>query len=944
MKSLRSFAAGLLVFTLLSVSVFPAHAADFSGLPITTIVLKDDQGRPWPNPGLLQPLLVVKQGAAFSRSDVRKSIEYLYLKGRFRDIRVEGFPEGNGVRLEYTLYPITIVRKVIIEGNHSLSSDRLKEVLGRIEGREFREEKLGELRQDVLALYHSEGFFEATVEFLPEKTEDPHQVVLRVVIAESEPTLIEEIRFTGNMVFMERDLLRVLKSEKGDRLRRDILLDADMEAVRKKYAAAGYPAAKTGPVDMSFRHRRAFITVHLDEGQKVVVRFTGNKEFSAGKLNEELLIWQERDISDAVIESSAEKIKSLYRDEGYADAAVEVKKTAAPGLLNLDFLIQEGTRVTVKEVRIEGNAAFPGKALKGEMELRESGWFRSLPFREDLLDKDVENIQDRYAEAGYLDAVVEKSVTRSADGREASVTLTIKEGKKTVVRNISFEGNTVFTAAQLLARLDLKPGSPFSERAMEDDKYRILSAYSNKGYLYARVEGEKKAGNGVVDIRFRITEDRPVTIGKIILRGNERTEDRVIMRELLVKEGDAYDYSAILKSQQQIYRLGFFGLARFEPLRPGEKEYVQDMLLSVEERPAGAVEFGVGYGNLDRFRGFAELSYSNLWGTAKSASLRFEGSNILEEAVFNFREPWFLGQRLEGRFRLAWSDAKRLNPDTREVYYQTRKTELSTGLEKVVNNLKLSLIYQLENVENYNVQPGAILSQEDLGRVLVSSVTPGFIWDLRDDPFNPRKGSLHGLAVKEAMKALGSEADFTKATFQTSWFLPVHRSTVLALSARAGRAWPHGETTEVPLHERFYLGGENTIRGYLQDSVGPQSVNVDGTITPTGGGRMILFNAELRIGRPEGFGIVLFSDVGSVWTVEPSIIKSLRASYGDGVWRASYGIGIRYQTPVGPLRLDYGQKINRKGTRYIPSAIAGEVVPVPGESPGELHINIGHAF
>lgn len=913
MKSPWSIAAGLLIVTLLFITISHAQPAEFSGRTVTSIKLLDEHGNPRPHPEQLLTLLVARQGAAFSRADVRKGIEYLYLKGRFRDIRVEGFPDGEGVRLEYTLFPITVVRDVDIEGNDEMSTGTLKDILGRIEGRELREGKLDALRQDVLSLYQSEGFFQATVEFRPERTDDPHQVVLRAVITESQPTVIEEIRFSGNTVFPEADLLRVLESEKGDPLKRDLFLDADMESVRAAYADAGYPAAKTGPVNMSFRDRKAAIAVHINEGPKVTARFSGNRKFSSRELNQALLIRQEHDVSDAVIESSVNKLENLYRAEGYADVKAGVKKAAGPGTLDLDFSIQEGPRVTVREIRFEGNAAFRGKDLKKGMELRESGWFRSRPYREEVLSKDVENIRDRYGEAGYPDAALETSVARSADGAEATVVIKVKEGKRTVVGSIAFEGSTALREEELTALLGLKPGAPFSDHAMEEDRYRILSAYSNRGYLYARVEGEKRSADGRVDIRFRITEDQRVAIGKIILRGNERTGERVITRELLVKEGDPYDYGAILRSQQQIYRLGFFGLARFEPLRPGEKEYVKDMLLTVEERPAGAVEFGFGYGDLDRFRGFAELSYSNLWGSARSAGLRIEGSDIVEQAVFNFREPWFLGERVEARFRLAWSDTTRLNPDTREIYYQTRKTEVSTGLEKVVDRLKLSLIYQLENVENYNVQPGAILSLEDVGRVLVSSVTPGLIWDLRDDPFNPRKGSLHGIAVKEALKRLGSEADFTKLTLQTSWFLPLGRDSVLALSARAGRAWPHGETTEVPLHERFYLGGGSTIRGYLQDTVGP------GKPTPTGGDRMVLFNAECRIGRAEGLGLVLFTDAGKVWVNEAVDLHDLRASYG---------MGIRYQTPVGPLRLDYGQKINRR----------------PGESPGELHFNIGHAF
>jgi outer membrane protein insertion porin family len=181
--------------------------------------------------------------------------------------------------------------------------------------------------------------------------------------------------------------------------------------------------------------------------------------------------------------------------------------------------------------------------------------------------------------------------------------------------------------------------------------------------------------------------------------------------------------------------------------------------------------------------------------------------------------------------------------------------------------------------------------------------------------FNPTSGSLHGIAVKDAMPAIGSEANFTKLTLQTSWYVPLFSRVVAALSGRAGISWPHGETTETPLHERFYLGGGTTIRGYTQDSVGP--TGTDGT--PQGGQSMLLGNAELRINPAGGFGVVLFTDAGNVWDEQTIHTGDLRASYGGG---------IRYNTPVGPLRVDYGQKINRQ----------------PGESPGEVHFSLGHVF
>ncbi len=952
MKSLRLFAAGLFALSLTS----PAFSADFSGLPVTIIELKDDRSVPWPEPEKLMPLLEVKPGTPFSQDDVRAGLEYLYLKGLFRDVRVDASPDAGGVRLEYTLFPVTIVQKVVLRGNKNLPTDRLNEILTKLQGKELREDKLPGIEADILFLYQAEGYFDARVNFKTEAAKEPHRVFLFVYLTESEPTLIEEVRFVGNTVFSQKQLLAVMASRKGKPIRRDLLLDTDMAALTRMYEKAGYPAAKSGIVDIHFRSKKAYITISGEEGPKVAVTFSGNRKFSSKELMKRLLIFSEHDISDAAIEGSADKIKTLYHENGYTDVTVAVRKTTSPGRLDLEFAITEGTKVSVRDIRIEGNTAFSAKQIKKEMVLRESGWFTSWytpwftsqPYSEEVLDKDVDSIKDRYIDAGYLDVRVERKVDRGSSGRKAEATITIVEGRRTMVGTVSFEGNTAFSSDELLKKVSLRPGLPFSELLLDEDRYRILSLYSNKGYLYAKVEvekkleypaenappaehaengeksaqpppekvAEKKPVNGTADIRFRIAEDRPVTIGKIILRGNESTKDHTLFRELLIKPGGPYDYGAILTSQQRIYSLRYFGLVRIEPLRPGEKEYVKDMLLTVEERPAGAVEFGVGYGNLDRLKGFVEVSHRNLWGGAQYASLRAEGSDILKRTIFNYQEPWFLGYKLESRFTLTWFDRKEINSQTREIYYETRETAVAYGVEKIHRGFRFSLTYQLEDVNNYNVNPDAVLSPEDVGHLTISSISPGILWDLRDDPFNPKRGSLHGISGKEALKELGSQAEFTKATVQSTWFFPLSQGIVAALSMKAGMAWPHGDTPQVPLHERYLAGGSTTIRGYTQDSVGPKGA--DGK-TPTGGDSMAIFNAELRTNPGGGFGLVFFLDAGNVWQDQKILLDDLRAAYGSG---------IRYNTPVGPLRVDYGQKIHRR----------------PGESPGEVHLNIGHAF
>ncbi len=917
MKSLHWLAGAAFVLLLIS-SAYPSPLS-YSGLTITRIDIKDDLGETWPNPGQVLPLIAVKPGDRFAGPAIREGIATLYLKGIFKDIRVEAFSDDHGgVRLEYIITPVTIVDKIVIHGNSAVSTVVIWDMLSGIDGKELRDEKLISLRSKLLAHYQAEGFNEATVAFRSTPLKEPHRIALYVDISESQPTLISEMTFSGYSVFTDTDLLKVMKSKKGSRLRRNVLLGVDMEAIRNKYTDKGYLAVKTGPVDIKFRDHEAFVHVQGSEGPLVTAVFVGNREFSSNKLRKALLIWSEHDFSDSVIDSSVDKIRSLYREKGYADVTVDVKKSEQPGRFDLEFTVHEGPRVIVKKIAVTGNTVFTTKEIKKQMALRESGWFISRPLREDLLNEDVENLRNRYLDAGYLSVTVNQNTVRNDDKNAAMVSIEIVEGPQTRTGSVSFDGNAAVTAAELQKAVSLKPGAPFNERLVDEDRYRILMLYSNKAYLYARVETEKNPHDGTVDVRYRITEDQPVLIGKIILRGNIRTRDEVIMRELRVKPGDKYDYGAILTSQQRIYRFGFFRVARFDPIHPGEKEYITDMLFTVEERPAGAVEVGVGYGDLDRLRGSVEVSHRNLWGTARYSSLRFEQSDILKRASFNFKEPWFLGHDLEGKFTLVWSDSERLNSDTREIYYKTRKTVASFGVEKIYHNLKPSLTYQFENVVNYDVLQAAKLTPEDSGRVLVSSLSPALIWDLRDDVFNPRRGAVYGIVLKEALRELGSEADFSKLTVQGSWFLPIDAS-VLALSARAGVAWPFRKTAEVPLHERFYVGGSTTVRGFLQDGLGPSVPDANGNLIPQGGSSMAVLNLELRINPGEGFGVVLFTDAGNVWPGQEINVKDLRASFGAG---------IRYGTPVGPLRIDYGQKIHK----------------LPGESPGELHFNIGNTF
>jgi outer membrane protein insertion porin family len=399
------------------------------------------------------------------------------------------------------------------------------------------------------------------------------------------------------------------------------------------------------------------------------------------------------------------------------------------------------------------------------------------------------------------------------------------------------------------------------------------------------------------------------------VRGNEKTRYEVIKRELQHAEGEPYSDVLLAKERQRLYRLGLFTDIDLEPIDFGEK--TRDVLIKVKEAKAGAVEFGLGYALYEDLRGFVELSYRNLWGMNRLGLLRTELSSLEERIILQYQEPWFMGRELPFRMFFLFEDREEINIDDGDTRYRLERYTVSAGIERVLSRkMKAELYYELSRVETFDVQPDIVLSKEDTGTLAISSVKPGLVYDTRDNPFEPKKGILAGFSVKVAPDILLSESNFVKLNAEGSIYQRLFKKVIFAASVRGGIAYGLGDTDELPLVERFFLGGRTTVRGFEQDTLGPKGA--DGN--PTGGNAFLLSNIELRASLMKDFGMVTFLDMGNVW-IETADIDPIDLRYTSG-------IGLRYNTPVGPLRVDYGFKLDKE----------------PEESSGEFHFSIGHAF
>ena len=543
------------------------------------------------------------------------------------------------------------------------------------------------------------------------------------------------------------------------------------------------------------------------------------------------------------------------------------------------------------------------------------------PYNDNLLSDCRESIVNFYNALGYLQADVLSIKKEFLEHRnELNLEIDVEEGQQTTISSISIDGNAHISTMEIIGSLSLKEGSPYNTVDITDARQRLHSLYNRYGYLDAAIELESRIDMNKAFLAFHIEENKQSIIGKIILRGNRKTKAKIIRREITLDEGDPYDYDEITATKQRLYKLGIFNEVSIEALAPGvavNNEVIRDMLISVKEGKRGTVEFSIGYGDYEQLRGAIDIRYRNIGGYNRQAGFRTEMSSVEKKYIFNFREPWlFNWPDVPLKVYLIREEKRGLNIETREVLYKIDKQSLIVGVEKELHKgLTAGLDYEYSFTDTKDVQEDVILSKEDTGTVGIGSLSPSLYYDSRDDLFDPHSGAFQSVVVKYASSAFLSEIEFIKGSFQSSWYVQLLKHLVFAFSFRGGAGYGFGATEELPLIERFFLGGRSTVRGYKQDALGPKGADDN----PTGGNVFALTNWELRYAIGKGFGLVAFIDAGNVWKTIGDVEDSLKYTVGGG---------LRYGTPIGPLRIDYGHKMNRE----------------EGESAGEVHFSFGHAF
>ncbi|MBI3358915.1 MAG: outer membrane protein assembly factor BamA [Nitrospirae bacterium] len=886
----------------------------------------------------------MKHGELYETERIRQAMERLYATGKVKIIKVEVTElSEDQIAVRWILAQRQIVSSIVVSGQHRFSQEEIFDALHFKPNETLDEDQWAKRVLSLTTFYHNEGYFNVQIKSqfkasagagsLPHDASAdgvPSGTRLTLEIDEGDRARINTLTFTGNPVFPDL-LLRLSVLSQNPEYFSQKLLTEDINRLKAFYKKKGYLKASVGPPSIHFlpNLHKVNITLPIYASTKIDLFFHGVEPFSllgarplrgGESLDRFVDINEERGDDDAVLEDAARAIERYYHDTGYpfAKVRVQAKRFSDPDRMEAHFTIENITRARIREIKFIGNSVFSAKRLRKLVLLQKEGIWTKTRFTQEQLQEDAKNLALFYKKEGFQEARVTPDIHFDAKKKWATLTFRIEEGLYTFVETISLKGAEKLSQEAIFSALSLHIGDPYNKGVIREGARQILTLYSRLGYLSAKVDSTVTFSPGLrrAQLEYQIAEGEQTYFGSLMITGNLETKGHVLLREMVLQKGDPFDNEKILLSQQRLSQTGLFSSIHFEPEHNADDPAVQDLHLTVVERPRWALELGVGYLDQEGGRGFLGVNQRNLFGTGRKISARVEGGAIERRYSLNYKEPRVFSYNADATIGATYfkTQAGSFNEFNEEAFVGT------VGVEKRLSSLwKSVFLYEYKDTEITNVTPGVTLTDQDVGQLIIASVNPSLIRDTRDDPFNPTSGSIHVTTLRNGAKILGSDVQLVKITHQSSLFFSPTSITTVALSVRGGGARKFGETTIIPLSERFFSGGRSTVRGYAQNKLGILGETIHNGV-PTGGNALLIFNEELRISIFKSLGMVLFLDHGNVWS-EFDEIKL-------GEIKSTTGIGFRYNTPVGPFRIDWGYKLNREGS----------------ESPSEFQFMLGHAF
>ncbi len=708
---------------------------------------------------------------------------------------------------------------------------------------------------------------------------------------------------------------------------------------------------------------RADITFEVTTGQVVKVITTGTHV--GGRTVRNLVpMYQVNAVNDELIKEGQNNIRSYFQSKGYFDTKVDVKVDNTPSGTTITYAINKDGRFKVKEVAFKGNRHFSNKQLQIHVSVEQAHFIGHGKYSEELVRTSVKNLTDTYKAAGYSEASVVPNVVRNAGNVE--ITFQVTEGPLNTVHQLTIQGNNTLSESQFAPHgLNLGPGKPYSQDLVVKDRTSIVARYLTLGYLNASFHATSKPVPNQphqVDVVYQISEGPRVETATIITDGRQHTQQSLIDQQLKIRTGEPLSENNMLSSESHLYNLGIFDWAEVDPRSTITDQTHEDVVVKVHEAKRNIITYGFGFQVLRRGgaipsgtvavpglppvglpgnfvtsektfwgpEGTFEYTRLNMRGKAETATFSSYAGRLDQRASINYTQPSFFGTKWNGS-TIVSGEHNAQNP-----IFTALIGSAGYQLKRPLNQKKTTNLFFRYNFQTTEVSKLLIpeLVPANQLHVRLSTLTASWVHDTRDNVLDAHRGWYQNYELDVSPYWMGSNFSFAQFVSQTAHYSNIGKGIIWANSLRIGLQQPFNGS-EVPVSSAFFAGGGSTLRGFPLDGAGPQrEIQVCGIpgdlatcskiTVPDGGNELLIINTELRwpLDRiKQGLGIVTFYDGGNVF---PKIgFHDFTSLYSNNV-----GIGFRYATPVGPLRIDIGRNLN----------------PVPGISPTQYFITLGQAF
>ncbi len=908
--------------------------AAFEGKPIRrlNIELPEDQKNITYWQAAVRDLMLLKQGEPFSSQRFVRAVDILSDSGLFADIHVpDPKPFKDGISLVFRLKPFDRIKGIKIKGAFPFFKKDILGIMSLRVGDAFRDRDMEDQRERIVAFLKKEGYIDPQVRITPHRDDDDNHYILSILINKGPFLRVANIVLEGNQHLSGINFN--LKTKKWNlrslfgRGIRFVRADAtaDVKQILNKYRENGFAdAGVTLEIRPRARKDEVDVVFNITEGSLYSISYTGNHAFYDWQLKKDIALFKEGNAHGFGIRKSVRNIKKTYVSHGFSDVKI-TSEIHESGLNSREvvFHIDEGPQYVISGLAVKGTALISEESVKEQVLSGRRGIFDKPVYIKKQLEDDLNAVRILYLNNGFTQAVVDKQVEMShADvGKEeartqVSIEILIQEGIRTQVGSIRFSDLPGLTEKQALEMISLKSGRPFRGFMVESDENIIKAAVSEKGYPHVEIETrvDLSPDKKTADLLFKCDPGPLVRMGQVIYTGNFRTTPATMDDEIDLTPNTPLSLNKLLESRRSIMNINALDTVRFYTPGLREKAREVDLVVAVQEKKPYYLEFGVGYDTRRKTYAETALGDHNFLGRNLNLETALEISRIGYESSLSLHNPRFLSSTITSSTRIFTEKKEEFNKD-----FGTKTHGVSLEFLKKAFDEKLTLglggacrIHE-QYITHQNLETTQDSEAYDKRGILMLS--PSLVFRTTDSYVRPKKGLLTTVNIDISTGIDNDLDNFIKYRLDQRFYVSPMKPLTLALRGRYGLIQPYGSNAEAPEDQLFFLGGTSTVRGFDENLL-----RFDTDNKAVGGKQSILGSIEARIDLRSNLELALFYDIGS--------ISGSADVSGSDEFRSSVGGGIRYLTPIGPVSLLYGHKLD----------------PKSGESNGSFHFSMGYTF